>query len=450
MAGAFRSKGIFFETGAFSGSGAFSRYLEVSPPAGFTMPLPGRITFDSLLNRYDMGVNLSSYDAPRSVTYYVDPINGVDANNGLSSGSPKKTLSTLMTAVAAANVSTKINIVAGGYSGPWVNQNISADLSIVCTNGTAYFSNARVGSDYSLHSGACYVRAGQSVSMVVDFANPYQPFNQPTQLISVATIAEVIATPNTFAVVSGACYIHAFDSRVPDGKIMGVPSSANTVGRWSGAGSLYLKGITLVGGANGSLNITTAGTPSVVLDNCEFHLSGRAGVYTNCNGLGYVGGGTVILNRCGALAAKKDGFNYHENGGISANVTEIDCYSDGCGGEDDSCNATTMHDAGKITRLNGDYRNAQDRIVHDVGDSLSWNLGCKSNNPFGIGPTQSISFACGVPNDAADDSLMWLERCTGVGAETGLAAWGNANARIFTRRSSIAGAVINPSKVVEY
>jgi len=413
----------------------------LNTPVGFP-EYPWTVTSNGRFS--DISIDWDSYDVVRSANYYVNPITGIDTNAGTEL-LPFKTLDKAIQTSQAGGVPAKINIIPGGYRGGWGATNPTVDLSVVCPLGYAYITNGRVGYDFELRPGPVYRSLSHNAFMVVDFSNLTGDDNLPTPLTKLTTEAEVTATPNSFCVDAGNCFVRTFDSRAPDGRIVTIVDSAATAGRWSGTGSFYGKNLFFVGGGNTGGFIANTQNGTVVLDNCHSDFSGITHTRTVCRGISCTSGGEFLLRNCSVARSWNDGFNYHmHSSGSKARIVELNCKSRACGGEDGNSNGTTVHDGMTMIRLNGDHQGAQDRVIHDVSSGTkSWNIFTSAKGATAIGGT---SWACGVP--ALDDSPeMWLENCEAGLFPNQFIVWGNSACRIHLKNTVINGPVTGIEKI---
>ena len=99
-----------------------------------------------------------------------------------------------------------------------------------------------------------------------------------------------------------------------------------------------------------------------------------------------LGIGEVLLYETNLFYShQKDLANYHQNGANDVNAYEVNCTMVGAGiigstGSPPPNQASTMHDGGKIVRINGTYALSYQGIADTNSGTESWNLGCKFLN----------------------------------------------------------------------
>ena len=140
--------------------------------------------------------------------------------------------------------------------------------------------------------------------------------------------------------------------------------------------------------------------------NCKFNNS------IQNNGLEVTTNGLYILENCESSGNIKDGFNYHGALDSTQNtlVIEINCkgFNNGSNTEGTN-NGSTAHESVNIIRVNGEYYNNQNRNIHDVGDSRSWNLGVYAHD------NQAADGNFTIDIDSTNTSIMWLDTCKASG-----------------------------------
>jgi hypothetical protein len=185
--------------------------------------------------------------------------------------------------------------------------------------------------------------------------------------------------------VAGAkTYVRLWDGRNPttalNATLFGADTAncANTL-RPAGAHRYYFEGGNFLAGKTAAIDCRAASGFRARLEcvDCTFVGGTTAGVLMTDGVSTTADGVDSIMVRCEASGGSLDGFNYHS---VNRSV-EIDCEAywngrDLAGSEGVANNGTTQHEAGAALRINGRYLYSQDRSVHDVGTSKSWNLGC--------------------------------------------------------------------------
>lgn len=174
-------------------------------------------------------------------------------------------------------------------------------------------------------------------------------------------------------------------------------------GKMTIAKSCYFENITFYGGSG---LIVKSGDDLCFFNHCKFTHASR-------NGLNLEGKG-AYLYKCEANDNWLDGFNYHADGDIKpTSCVEIECKGFRNGNvKNRSSNGSTVHDDGRIIRLNCEYGYCHGGIVAD-SDSLSYNFGVyahdSTNNVKNEDQYNSNFYALSA-------SVMWLYGCVGSGS----------------------------------
>lgn len=354
-------------------------------------------------------LDLTTLKVQGGVTYYVSP-SGNDSNTGLDAEHP---LSNIRVAIEKADVGTVI--LASGlyniYRLPSGSTAFTKSVNLVAASGaTPIIAPYRSGGGWSKQSGYNYVYAqgyGNSIGIVnlakLDANGDYTPYTK------VASIDEVEATENSWFSDSSKTYIHATEA-VPDNTILNLENSFPIWAEYSGNETLYLEGLTVIGGNGASCRVRNVGTgrPLLVARNCKF------GYAKEGNALHLLSIDSICEN-CVCCYARADGFNYHKDTGNTAlpRSIELGCigrsngfkgfYPDGTANTD---NGSTSHDGGVAIRINGQYYDNIGPNVADAGDGQqSLNLGCVAHHS-----KAESTQACGFQMNG-DGAVMFCDTC---------------------------------------
>ena len=245
------------------------------------------------------------------------------------------------------------------------------------------------------------------------------------QLVEAADIATCRNTPGSFYMDTGnlvgnganRVYIHALDGRLPDEDITIFLTEYNGY-ILGGTGTIYIENLRFYGG-NTAFNVLSdsGDRPRVVFVNCEFK-------YAAGNGLSVLGASEVICVNCIAARNGLDGFNYHKNGSDAApDVLELNCRSYNNGWQyNGTNNASTMHDGGRIIRVDGSYSQSTGPVLADVNaNTQSWNLGVSATSSKANSSSQNSAFM------ADDTSTLWLDGCRAADCENFICATNGAS-----------------------
>jgi hypothetical protein len=223
-------------------------------------------------------------------------------------------------------------------------------------------------------------------------------FMQYQVLPSVAAVAE---TPGSAYFSAGTVYVMTIDGRLPDADIRIFEDSMFRV---TGPFTFYTEGINFIGVSN-VLTCAMAEnmTPLWIAVDCSFGYS--EGLGGSGGGSFRTEGGNSILLRCTGYKSRRDGFNYHQWNAILQNCgwhVEIDCVGrdNGATGEGNN-QGSSLHDGGKILRINGYYARNEGPNLEDVNiNTVSYNVGClledslKTSVPRHVQSAQGATMYC--------------------------------------------------------
>ncbi|MCE4957723.1 hypothetical protein [Macrococcoides caseolyticum] len=398
-------------------------------PSGFSLTgtnLDNRIFTDG--NIFWTDYNVSESKAVFGATYYVDPINGSNAN----AGTKEAPMQSIKAAYDKSDVGT-IMLKGGNhfrYNSTWLTT-VSKNINIIGYDGTpklimadklTFVKNGTYGNVYE----ASRAGVGNVVDISKPFDNGYKPYKKVT------SIADVNATIYTWYSDGTKVYVNSG----------GVPDSNNVVGlliseniKLTGTMTyFYIENCEVIGGARPFRS--EAESCKVYAINTKFIHSAQ----TNGNGVEIVGGDRAIFQNCVASHNYMDGFNYHK-GLVNSTIPyfiEIDCIGSNNGSGkgtagSQSNNGSTAHDGVKGIRVNGTYAHNDGGNVADVNAGTeTWNLGVTGFESYQTSDFQTTTGA-----------KMWLDNCKGFGSTNSIESV-NAEDRIYIRRgeyvrTSIAG-----------
>lgn len=410
----------------------------ISTPSGYrgttlatTMDM--RRTLSGIVTNF----NITSLIPAITKTYYVDPINGSNANSGLTAPLAKKDLATVL-AIADVDQIIITGLTAdfvGLGAQSWNNTQPSRSLSVVNNTGYRYISaacaalptwavNGTYGNVYSTVIGATSatgvtdVLTSSTVTSVNSAGASISLSNVPKRyrtLVEVASLAAVTATAGTFFHDGTSLHVRAHDDRNLVGDTKMLPTTTAQNGRFPAGTNnitIYVKSIDFVGGTSGFyVGMASTVTGCVFAhNNCSFQGTGVG------QGLAVLSFSKIYGYRSGAYDNYLDGFNYHsfESDGTtpstSPDCVEIECVAVGNGTTGStglSDNSSTGHDFCNVIRLNCNYLSSSDRVMVDTNNSHSWNLGCVVGQPLNAASSQQS--ICAVLT-----SKVWLDSCYAV------------------------------------
>lgn len=358
------------------------KWRDVSAPVGFTgWTLPFSIVQQGRVFR-PYNWDISMMQPVTTATLYVSP-GGNDANSGATLALAKRTIEN---AIGVMTQPTLILLNDGlygdasiaGQGGFWRGANPVYSLIVRAINPGQVVHSAHVfnlvwalfhapSNTYSVAYANPVLNAWDS-SVLVD--------GDYTRIVPKTSIANVQANPGTWYQTGGVVYLHLFDGRAPDANVHIMRDMLSAYCARDNI-TIYLEGIEFQAGANGAVyfrNNSAAGGLNVYAKNCKFKYSGATG------GFAMEGTDLSIAQNCLSSSNQNDGYNYHVRNGVIPKAIEINCvgrYSGFAGGDADN-NGSSMHDAGKIVRIMGQYHNTYGPVVIDINNAQSWNLGSEA------------------------------------------------------------------------
>lgn len=396
--------------------------FEIGTPASWTgAPLLFRV--------YDInGAILTNYNpidyypfelANADSVYYVDVATGSDSNTGTASAPFKS----LRYAIHGRTGNVLVYVKAGSY----LRADGFNDPNPLCTgliikrwgdSGRILSSMAFSGLSWSLVSGKTntYQATAATATAVVDKDN-LSAAGDYTRLTLKTSINDVEANANSYYISGSTVYVHTFDDRAPDSDILVFESKRNFLYNVAD-GVVWAEYIDFEGGdrpAQVSHTLDHSKQAECHFLDCTFKYSGGTR-----NGFSTDGKVYSFLKSCVASQNVADGFNYHKLASSAAPVAvEIDCIGRGNGWNGATINnGSTMHDGGTAFRVNGTYTDSEGRVVHDVGNSHSWNVKCLASNSRAVvaSPVANVNWAAGIDTDT---TKMYLYKCSGSGSTYG-------------------------------
>lgn len=363
---------------------------------------------------------LSRHSPASGPTYFVDPINGSNSNDGLTEGTAFQTPAHATTrggghwAELVFVESGTFDRTAGLFGigkGCTVRTLPGVKVKIICGDKVTWTAN-----------GAAWSASIATCNGVIDDGY-FDALGDPTPLLAVDSVAEVQATPGTYYFDSGTVTARLSDDRTPDLDVY-VGRVISSVG-WHASvagddGSAYLEGVEWWGGT--TANFTPPGNGwRLYAKNCGFNAAGST------NGISIWGLAETILVGCHANHNKLDGFNYTDNNGRTGFFLEVNCSGRNNGISGGSNNGSTSHGNYRGIRVGCDYYDNQGANVADVGNAKSYNVGVVAG-----GSTD-------YKQDFYTDSEMWVDGCLSS-SETGLFAAGGGV--IHERETAVSGDIV--------
>lgn len=416
-----------------------------------------RRNFPKVLSKYD----LSAVSEVSEVGVFTDGssfFTGFDVESKKLSGGTRRVVdktgggdfTSLHAAVDASSNGDTIVLKDGFYFIPdfmngaklGKNLNIIAenDGKAIVLNGyenvfTAY-PNDSTGSTYYIPN------YGKTVNRVIDISEIGK--GRTAELGKTTSISACVAAEGSYYISSNnTLYVHMYGNAAPTNEncVVSVTETYAPVHIMDSSQNMYvyLQGLTIVGGYPANVyakNSSTYTGLEVYGKNLRMLYAHSDGISSGDQTLTYTDalclrGAKSIMQGCECAFAFKDGFNYHQSAGVVPVAVELDCIGHDCGlsFEENGNNGSTIHDGGKIVRVNGVYYHNKGGNVADINSgTVAINLGCiafdscgGNNATNGNFMTQSsgvnsvcdscVGFGSGVDFYCPDDGGMTVRNC---------------------------------------
>lgn len=315
-----------------------ARYGQTPVPTGHTAPADfdiysaGDGKFVTSLDRKED--YRAQYQPDYTRAYYLDNVNGDDANSGLTLALAKKTFGSVRTALNA-NGSGVVYVRHSGKAydeldGPTHTATITVDWSLfglpdVHGNGP-YLCNAEKKTDFTFTANATYAWVYEAtppsanmgrihdITKLDQIDTPHGTVTFPVEYEALASVAEVAAKAGSYwnDTGGGKLYVHLVGAAAPDvsTNIVIPRSNIGIVTGSIGSKNFYAEGITF---------LSELSAASVTGNN---YYSNCLNVGPNLNGF-YTGAGRDFGTRnCSVVNSGADGFNYHNYGSVITAITQ--------------------------------------------------------------------------------------------------------------------------------
>jgi hypothetical protein len=422
------------------GTSSNLRYMDITPPVGWTWNLPFTIEQAGRNFRVKAGWTINQ-NAPTGKAYYVSTT-GNDTNDGLTAGAP---LRKIVTALEKADVD-EVRLVDGGaygYTNGWNTRDHSRSVSVIATGGRVQIGPWCEDAITWASNAPTYINnytatVALAVGQVLDtkYTDAHGDY---VKLVSRATSTLVNDNPGSFR-VGGAgettVIIHLQDGRAPDDFVKVIYKTVGFSAKVSGAITAYFEGVDFMG--DPMIPTSAAGPliPTVYFNNCTFK-------YSRTNGLSSLGA-VVYAKDCIASANVDDGFNYHIGPDAAPKACEINCIGRDNGAAGDADNGSTIHDAGSMLRIMGEYMRNVGRNVHDVTPGTkSWDLGGSAHHSTSVAVPTSAGVGVGGTGGEA-----WFDCWNFYGSTNAFEV--DAGATVHLRNCTLEGEIIGTGTVDYY
>lgn len=412
--------------------------VRIDPPSSDFDWLPFGVYRDRQGN-YTTDFDPRDHRVETDTTYYLSP-DGDDGNDGLSAASPKKSVSALLDALNATPPAGGATIILApglynGTDGP-DGRSIDFPCNMVCPNGEAIFADIYRISDWAPHSEIAKVYSGTApyagIQAVID-TDSLDAYGHPLRLTRVNSSIEVGDTAGAYYPSSFEISLRTKDDVAPGDNIW-VPKRDGNLLALTTPQDIYLEGISFWGN-QGVVANTGEGHLRLTCHRCEFAYARTSnGLEVTSQSVSPDNQVTAIMSQCEAFYNGSDGFGYRRY----ARIAEIGCYGvyNGANGwipdAAQADNGSTTHDNVMSLRVNGTYRNNNDRNIHDITNTNNWLVGCVVGDALvdSSDPYESSNIVAGRPGQP-DATRMWLEGCRSAGGSASdVAAYGNAVVRL--------------------
>lgn len=446
----------------------------VSYPSGFAWS--GGPTIITNGEEYTTTFDIDAMRPTTSVTYYIDPVAGSDANDGLSTGAPRAKLSTTVTLANAGGVAAKFLCKPGVYRGdvgwygaaPTVNVILEpwADDPTDLANRIWFILPALPDSWVYDNPPLNTSNRGDGYRCTGSYASdPWAIFDQkvmdergfPMQYEKAANYAGYLANVGTWwrDSATSRLYIHPFDKR--DLRALFLAGQPHQIEICTNGGGnnlrfdattnldLWMQNVCLIDGSNvvwikdASAGLTinvylkdVLAVGGVLGDGMDFHAL-NAGSTTN-----------AYLKRCGTGYNLSDGFDYRADPAVPTAAAfgfEDECFTARNGYDASGANnASTAHGQSTVITLNCDYDGSQNRVVNDIESSKRWMIDTTvraSLSTDATGVTVQAGSASG-----SHTAQIWLQDCD-IAESDAAAVYAISGCAVRYKNTSLAGLTLD-------
>ncbi len=387
-------------------------------------------------------------------TYYVECVNGNDANSGLTWALRKKSIGSAITAAIASGLPSRILVDASaglpyyrqvGFSPAGTAINSTVPLLIEAINGRArvgLFDNLTWtktgGATYTYQTARAYAIRARNMEYVDEygFARTYT---------WVTSAAAVDATEGSFYTDGTTVWVHPHNHDEPNINNARIDIQQRNL-NWSCNQNLFLRGFDFEGGQEGCLSIGGGSTNTIVLDDCTM----RYAVGSNLQNGGTTYATGARISSCGLFAAfgcdasknSRDGFGYVADAGPIPGGLLVNCrgWLNGEGGSQ-SNNGYTSHEGVKSVSVGCDWRHSYGTNSGHVNDNTQvWSVGDVAGASMGDvklgGAITAAAFGAWMGS-----ATVWLDSCRDVGSDMGV--FSGDTGKIYIRNHRGTGRRVN-------
>jgi len=352
---------------------------------------------------------------------------GSDSNDGLTASTPLATYTALQSKPDIGEI-----VIHHGYfsdSDGFNGMTHTKDVRIVAAPGEDVTISTFRTLTWSKTAGRTNVyESSRTLVVAVWDASILDGDKNYTKLNFVASLDLCDSTAGSYFYSSPNIYVHTLDGRPAD---LNIKIALNVKNYYNvGNHITYFENLKLFGGIDGAakpMNSNATDSTLFIAKNCQFKYS------TGGNGGVSAIGAECIIQNCIASKNYADGFNYHA-GGRALNNIEINGIAklNGISLTNSQNNASTIHESGKIIRINTLGANTEGPVIHDVDSGTqSWNIGCNAYDSDAVAALRNVSYM------AEDGAEMWLDACFESLSNYSLRA--DTGGKIHLRACSMAG-----------
>lgn len=347
---------------------------------------------------------------PTGTTYYVDGVNGSNANDGLTTSTPLKTIASALgkTTPGRILIAPAVYRYADGPQALITGLGASVQIHLErwpIRPGRVWITTGHgLNTFTSLGGGtpAVYTTPAQFLIGLVDFGT-LDEHGFPVKYVEVANAAACQLVPGSWYDAGGNTVGFHPLSGTPSGAI--VPMRNHQAISVSGTQTVVLDGIDIVGGSAGVSFANNSGAHGGALwaRACRFTSIEGSGVFVR-------GFEQAVLEDCKAHGCGGDGFYYiwWDANAATKRVVEIRCKANGNGYRSgiDTGNGSTAHNGVQIIRIDCAYEQNVGPQVADVLGAINWNVGVYAGPSAALdGDLQHCGF------QTLDDSVSYYYEC---------------------------------------
>ena len=448
--------------------------LSIVQPSGFTWSSGPTIVTNG--SGKTTTFDIDAVRPATSITYYIDPVAGSDANDGLTTGTPRAKVSTTVTLANAGGVAARFLCKPGVYRGnvgwfgavPTVNVILEpwADDPTAIANRIWFILPALPDSWVYDNPPLNTSNRGDGYRCTGSYAaDPWAIFDQklldergfPKKYEKAANYASYLTTPGLWwrDPATSRLYIHPFDKR--DLRALFLAGQPHQIEICTNGGgnnlrfdattnlTLWMQNVCMIDGSNvvwikdASTGLTiniylkdVLAVGGVLGDGMDFHAN-NANSRTN-----------VYLKRCGTGYNLSDGFDYRADPAVPTAAVfgfEDECFTARNGYDAGGANnASTAHGQSTVITLNCDFDGSQNRVVNDIDSAKRWVVGTTvraSLSADATGVTVQAGSASGTHT-----AQIWLQDCD-IAESDAAAVYAISGCAVRYKNTSLSGLTLD-------